>query len=583
MRNVGKIMGLGRFLLISLIGWALTLGSASGRAEAASPIPVIDLVPTSHPHEGAQTALSTPLGRPVQLTPPDALLTSALRWAYPTPADARCTALIPPLAEQLTQAKRAPTSATPDAVFSGLLELARQQFLRVEPQGALTTLKDAQSTLPCIPQIVPQAQLRTLFLLEAAAHVYAKDGLHQRAFLHMLAVDPRIYLEPDYSPSVQKAFLEAAALLPQQKRIRVDPQGAEGAVFVDGQPLEASRTVPEGIHLIQQRGPLLEVKSALLLPQPTVQATDPVRPAMLEALQPAAPALALEALTKSLQAGTLEPWQKQALDRFLARQGQTQLWMAVKTSSAPGVEVKIFRAGKGLIPSNAALAERDASTVSQAVTPPTASRPPPSAPKKPAVPGRPLATVGIAVQTLRSAGALDVATGMSAGVAIGFELPLGPVRLGVRGAVYALPFRSAARGDDCGQDVQNGEAATEAQLSAAASCLPSHPSLGLGVGAGIPLPLLPQLELTPSLSLEGLYVPEALLFVSEGEAMVDQVAGVGALMPVVQARLAYAVPGAESRVKAWLEPSAGVFMATAAETSGPVLVLGGAGGVGLVF
>ena len=635
-------MRIDRSLTSGWRGWTLVIGLSTAvlaglnpgprTVQAAqkppvAPIPITDFLPTTLARDSLRTTLTREVGRPIQLVPPDALLLDALRWAMPSPTDTQCQSLLPKLSQTLAQHPLTASASSPGGppttatapnppvnrtlpageLFPALLELARKQFVRVDTQGALTTLELARTVLPCATDIVPPAQLRTLFLLEAATHVYARDNRHTEAFLQLLAVDNRIFLEPEYSPSVQKAFLESAATLSQQKRVRFEPTGGEGSLFLDGLALETARTVPMGRHLLQRQGPNREVKTVLLEPS----ATEVIQPATLPALSVPDGSRAQSSFVQSLKSGALEPWQQQALDRTLARAGRTQLWCEVEGATGNG-SLRIYRAGKGLITLKEAQAELElqeaqAASKAAAVSRPAgpATNPPSPLAKRPApalgspVPARPSMSLGLGIQTLRATDKAAVATGMSSGPALQLELPLARVRVGLRAGIYALPLRAASRGDDCGVSPAAGETPTVEQLEAAAACYPQKASLTFGVGAGLPVILPAGLLLTPSLFLEGLLLPEALRVSSEAGGVADQLVGLGALAPVLRLRLSYDAPALDHRLHAWVEPSGGAFRVGAAQSgtlngaqsgaqSGAqgaslVGVLGGAAGIGLRF
>ncbi len=304
---------------------------------------VFDLLPASVDHARAARILDKKARWDIQLVPLDASLVAFLQWAGPDPARNACLAQAEALIADIDARGRVPPPESASGLFDALVAQAEQQLLYVDFQGVLESVAQARSALPCTDRIVPKAQLRSLYLHEAVAYLYQGDPRAQDAFVQMLVVDPRVYLEPEHPPRVRKAFLEAAERFMALDPRPLDAGGLPGDAYVDGLPVENVNELRPGRHLVQLEGPGGQVRSVLI---EVPEAPGPVKLADLVDVGLPGPAKVRALLLTALRAGQLDQHLAGALDAYLQSVGNAQ---AVFALYHHGLSVAVYQAGAGLV------------------------------------------------------------------------------------------------------------------------------------------------------------------------------------------------------------------------------------------
>ena len=335
-----------RVVAVGLVAGVLLLPrawSAMAARGTADTLDVYDLLPKTVDRARVSAILNRKARREVRVIAVDATLLSPLQWAAPDPGRASCEARAADLIAGIEATGRVSPPESAAGLFDALLEQAEQQFLYVDFHGVLESVEQAKSVLPCTDRVVEKAQLRSLYLHEAAAYLHLGDPRAGETFVQMLAVDPRVYLEPEHPPRVRKAFLEAAerfmALTPRP----LDSSDLPGKAYLDGLPVENVNEVRPGKHLVQLEGPGGHIRSVLCeIPAgagPVALAT------LIDVGLPDAQAV-LGSLVAGLRSRSLDQALTQGLETYLTSTGAGQIAFALLHD---GLTVEIYRAGEGLV------------------------------------------------------------------------------------------------------------------------------------------------------------------------------------------------------------------------------------------
>lgn len=310
---------------------------------------IVDMLPRHSDRDRVSSILAKKMRVESVLVPVDTAMIEALRWSVPDPVRFSCESDAPRVIEQIKAVGRVTPPPSAGELFSTLLKQTEEQFLYVDFEGALASLEAARTMLPCARTPLSRADVRAFFLYQAVAHVHLKDNLHQEAFLHMLAADPRVYLEPDHPPRVQAAFLEAAKAFMRFQPMKLQADALGGEVFFDGEPVANVPEVRAGQHILQLKGPNGEYRTRL------ITVTEGQTPLVLSALVDFGlpPDAALkEELARSLLAETLDEVQKKGLEAYLAATNRQEILFALALPQQGGLTVAVYEAGIGLLASD---------------------------------------------------------------------------------------------------------------------------------------------------------------------------------------------------------------------------------------
>lgn len=558
--------------------------------------------------------LSPAVTTPVQASPPPAALLEALRWD-------RGEALARACDESLSRAEHLLDIATPesrapegaDILFRSLLGQADRLLLDLKLEATLQQLDAAHALLPCLTRPLETSQVRALFLYEAVARFYQKDARYQACFRDMLAVDPRLFLETDYPPKVQQAFLTAARRTSRLLPAPLNLEGVEGRLFVDGRAGEGLKELSPGRHVVQQQGAAGSMRTVVI----SVAEAEPGRvPALMrladklpglpsdaevservEALRTAIERSAIEQNTivqnATVQNGTVQnatiqnaltSAQAELLSRYARQEGRSLLAFVVRSPEGKPIP-RFFRPGSGLVQpredelralAKAASAGSESSDPGQNSSP---TRPDPGDAERPTAvlstsheessrrgPGF-MATLGggavswVSSLPTRVQHPQDVALSLQLGWR--GEQVEGRVRLGL-----GLLTAGQPGAQDCGSFSGDAETPTEQELDAALACLPSGRAFQLGLGLGYPVTLTSHLTLTPAFSANVMRVPQVL--VTSGDASSWQVHDALTLGPELSARLSWLLnalgsagegDGFSPTFGLYIEPSVGLQLA----------------------
>lgn len=529
------------------------------------------------PEKGSATAdairLSRQLGKPVYLQDIPAPLAEALRWMPRPQVQEECTARVSQARSLLTGS---PAGALPDEHFRQLLTEADRYLLDLNFDATLQRVQAATALIPCLTRPVENAQVRALFLYEAVARFYKKDKLYPNYFQYMLAVDPRLFLETDYAPKVQQAFLAVAKKASRLPPIPLNVLNVEGTLFLDGKSAAGLTEVAPGRHIVQQQGPLGELRSTLV----TVPETPPGRVAPLFALSEGLESLpfasqSVQALQDALRARALSLELQEALDRFARSAGKSILGFALPSNGGDAAAV-FYAPGRGLFTpteqelrplqlSRAATRGPDAETE----VPPAPERSGDFQPTSPPEPGLQL-SLGLGGRRLLSSETVEVMAPHQLPLTIAATYRLNPLLLRVdadldmASMVQNIASAPISSGECGSYDADAGDPTGEA-LAAALSCLEAPPALAVGAGAGVSLPLSDHLSLAPVLMLHAQRLSQVL--VRSGDPASWQVHQALTVGPTLSSRLSWqglsaASHGTAPALHLYLEPAAGLRVAS---------------------
>lgn len=367
-------LGLG-ILLQGICLWSAPPVQAAG----ARVVQAIDLQATGAGDPALEVTASGAAGTAVPLggklygdrIPPPDSLTSSLRWFAPWPNQAGC-AKIPATLEATWRLKLPPerlpsgsASSPPQSDGTSVLPLperwqklllseAADQLLRVELDAARDALKDARQLLPCLEQVVTRDALRSQFVQEAVALATQGSAQTDQAFRQLLAVDPRLFLEPEHPPKVRKQFLAMAQQLLKEPPVSLDVSGLEGQLFLNGQEIQRQAEVHPGLHLLQMKGPTGKLRSALFTVEAGTKGKVVLRDRVDIGLPSASTAQSL--LLQGLARGELTQSQREALDEWLLATLQTAAAFLVppdsstEGSASKRVSAVAYQKGTGIVP-----------------------------------------------------------------------------------------------------------------------------------------------------------------------------------------------------------------------------------------
>lgn len=477
-------------------------------------------------------------GRPLVLKPlPDGLL-EAFRWGFPPELALECPA------QQALAASmwRAPAGASASSLLEAGLKRADDALLELRFTDALTELSQTRTLLPCLEVRLTVAQVRRLFVLEAVAHFYANDGQAERGFSELLAVDPRLLLEAEYPPKVQKLFFEVARKVARQPLTRVSFEGFEGKIFLNGNEVTGVRELAPGRHIVQLEGPLGLVRGAMLrIPDSTSlkQPTDLL--AQRVALNPL-PAASVRGLVKErLEKRQLPLSLKLASDRWLVQQGLETVGLVLPATS-DGWSLWLLRRGEGMVePDPALLAAVGLSSKGPSSEAPGRTEPDPfrkqQGDREQTSPGGLAVQVGAGVRSLRGLAGSAVGHPTQPTLLLAAAYPLRGFRLFLEAGLGLPGVGARSSGPDCGTDL-TAEALETAQAQAL-TCLPGRLSFQLGSGVSLPILWGEQLRVEPRLSLQVLTLHEVVMQAGEPEdwQVAHVVAGGGFLGGMLSHRL----------------------------------------------
>lgn len=556
---------LGALLLGALLATALVspAHAQSHRLAWASPdVSLMMLKSASQPSSSALQGAARGLERSIRPTPVPQGLIDALRWST-SPERTRACQKEAEAARTLVGPGKGP-SPSPDALFGSLLEQADRHLLDLQLEDTLARVRQAEALVPCLTLPVENAQVRALFLYEAVARFYQKDKQYATYFQYMLGVDNRLFLETDFPPKVQQAFLTVAKKVSRVPSVPFGVEGIEGTLWLDGRRADALTTLAPGRHILQQVGPLGEVRSQRVeIQSPPSSGTVPTLPLADQVMPLPSPETLLASLHQALQEKRLPPELRECLERYTTQTNLPLLGFLIDAESG-GLETTFFAPGRGLItPTAAELKSLEVVRSSSAETSPTLAEEPERRVEPEARvrleqdPGLRL-TFGAGARLVISSPEVRVVETPQLPVAVTVTYPLGPVALRLEADLNLL---LSPRGQtDCGE--YTGETApTEAEIDAALSCVGGSFAGQAGVGAGLELTLGPQLRLLPTALIHATMLPRVL--VQQGESsewQVHQALGVG---PSLSARLSVVLPlpGLTPAIGLYVEPSAGLRLA----------------------
>ncbi len=303
---------------------------------------VYDLLPAATDRHRAAEVLGKRARVAIRLEDIDPKLVETLRWAVPDPNRVSCESHAPEVMARIETIGRVSPPASSRDLFVTLLEQAEEQFLYVDFQGVLESVREARAVLPCAGGIVERAQLRRLFLFQAVTYLHLGDPRAGETFIQMLSVDPRIYLEPEHPPRVRKAFLEAAERFMEMAPRPIDATGLGGDVFFDGLPVANVAEVRPGAHVVQLEGPGGQVRSQWVNIDP---GNGMVRLAPLVDVGLPEAEIVLESLAEALRARSLDRVLARGLDTYLVATGRARVAFALVHD---GLVVEIYELGTGL-------------------------------------------------------------------------------------------------------------------------------------------------------------------------------------------------------------------------------------------
>jgi len=554
---------------------------------AQSEIPVVDLLPPDSPKGAARVTLSGEVGHGVALLPPAPKLVEALRWASPDKARQGCLAEAPALMSAIADAGVISPPEDVSRLHQALVTQAAELILYMDLQGVLSAIREAEQMLPCVDELLTQDEVRSLFLHAAVAHIYLEDGEGSAALARMLAADhPRVFLETDYPPNVQNAYLEVVKNQMRSQPLRLDLGGLEGEVYLDGRPVDALGGIRPGSHVLQLRGPGGAIRSRLL------EITDGQAPEgvlWLSGLTKVGLATSVEArsgLSHRLASQTLLEAEREILDDYLSSVGETVILFAVKGPSGPAL--RIYGKGEGLISS---LPDGFGRTAAQAASSRSSTGQEPSRTSEvsagqgskdaDAPPSGLDIGLGLGLQTIR--GDAYRINGRSSGYVLRVTYPVGRLLVGVRGTWMARVSSRVDGSDSCG--TYDGETEpSEAQVAEALSCVTPSPTWGGALGAAYHMPLGRGLRMAPGLYLEAQHLPNMLLS-SDGLDSSLQLATVTQVGAMVRTRFDYTVLrlGSGARLELEIEPAFGLLFGGTSEASAVGGALGLTLGAGMLF
>lgn len=286
-----------------------------------------------------------------EVVPVPADLLQNIAWTSPWSSQSGCGSLQATVHDRWKDALKGPLDTADNAIQSLLTE-ASDQLLRVELEAVRKALKDTRLLLPCARTVLTRESLRSLFVLEAVAMASAGDPKADAAFRQLMAIDPRLFLEPEHPPKVRKQYMAVAQALLKEAPTVLDLTGLDGELYLDGRLVSRQAELLSGLHLLQMKGPAGQVRSAAFLLEGKVKERVSVASLVDIGLPPAEKVQSV--LEQSLKANTLESSLRAGLDAYLKTAGLQALAMVVEGEDhRPGL--RYYREGQGLVSLDAVL------------------------------------------------------------------------------------------------------------------------------------------------------------------------------------------------------------------------------------
>lgn len=530
-------------------------------ALGAAEVQLIQLTAGEDGSDAERQRLSRRLDRGIRSVSPPPALVEALRWSPRAETARACTQALE-AAGTLAGVSRS-SQPLPDDLFKTLLEQADRQLLDLQFDATLERVRQATALVPCLTRVVETSQVRALFLYEAVVRFYQKDKQYALYFQHMLGADSRLFLETDFPPKVQQAFLAVAKKVSRLPSLPLALEGLEGTAYLDGRRADAVTSLAPGRHLLQQVGPGGEVLSRFV--EVSGGSSDApggvLELARLTEALPSAEA-SLEHLAEALQEERLALELREALERYAEAEQRSLLGFLVTTSSGE-LDARFFAAGKGIVsPSPAELKVLEVSRAALPEPVPTAPDMETARASQPeSQPGPELGlrvSFGSGLRLLLTRPDVRVVETPQLPALVTALVPMGRLELRVEADLNLL--MGSAPAEDCG-DYTGASEPSSAEVDAALSCMPGGLALQAGAGAGLTLRLNAQLYLSPAVTLNATLLPRVLL--QEGDAASWAVHRVLSVGPTLSGRILWVVPlgGPGPGVGLYLEPSVGLRLA----------------------
>lgn len=513
---------------------------------------------------GVTPQLERRYGRLPPLKPLPPALLETLRWALPSELALECPAQ---RAQAIQQWQLPNTSAVQVLVQEGL-KRADAALLELRLSDALAELGKVRALIPCLSTRMEPAQVRQLFLLEAAARFYSNDAQADRYFAELLAVDARLFLEPEYPPKVQKVFFDVARKIARQTPTTVSFEGFEGRIFLNGLEVSSVRELAPGRHILQLEGPSGQLRGAMVrIPEAaTLKQSRDVLSSRVS-LNPPRAEQALSQLGQLLNRQQLPPSVLSALDHWLMTRNQDKLLIAFETSDGR-YQLLLVERGQGVLePSEERLASLMGGRVRASRTPSGTG-----APEEPAEgPMRSRGgSLGVGLRMASGGDTLPVGHPTQPVLMVGGALPLSMLRLHLEVGLSLPGLGERQTSSACGSSLDEAGLA-EAQ-AAALSCLPGAMSFQVAAGAGLPLQLGASLRLEPRVMVQALTLNEVVLKQDTPESW--QVARVLAVGGNVGASLQYPLPLESFPIFLWARLEGGSVLVPSPLGISPLWVAG---------
>ncbi len=170
--------------------------------------------------------------------------------------------------------------------FDRLLEQGKTKIFFVKYEDALSRLKRAEDSLPCLTDPLGRVSLGRLFLYKGVALFFLEKTVEARAaFEQALVLDRRVKWDEQFGDLPKELYLEAKEAVIEYPKgsIRVPTDMKPGAVvYVDGDPFESgviAEGMPVGYHFVQValddkviQGQMFNVRAGQELTTPVPQA-----------------------------------------------------------------------------------------------------------------------------------------------------------------------------------------------------------------------------------------------------------------------------------------------------------------------
>ena len=336
----------GRWLLfLPLWGSFAVLQAETPAPSRSEAVEILDLLPERFSRSTLQDRLERWVKVPFQLVGVDERFLQALRWSTPASSLDTCHKLATPWLQHLVETGLVRAPELEAELPSLLLEQARVLLQLERPLEALQSLQGVRQLVPCSQAPLPNEQISQMFWYEALAHAHMKDGIEDDAFQDALAIAPDLSLPLRVPAAVRQSYQNAQRVARKVRPLHIDDSGFEGEVFLDGHPVTPASQIRPGRHVLQVVGEGGALRSDLI----SVPKEEPVRLSLLMPLELPSRDRVQEALTSSLRAKQLQPYQTRTLDTYLARRELDILAFVVEKPGSSTPELRVYRAGIGLV------------------------------------------------------------------------------------------------------------------------------------------------------------------------------------------------------------------------------------------